>query len=86
MARHSRVVDPRGDACRQIEAAVQVAELERAAREVSATLDDVETRLGTSRFLCGDKVTEADVRLFPTIVRFDVVYATLFKCSSRRVA
>ena len=34
MARHSRVVDPRGDACRQIEAAVQVAELERAAREV----------------------------------------------------
>ena len=61
---------------------------ERAAREVSDTLQDVEVQLSKTRFLCGDKVTEADVRLFPTIVRFDVVYATLFKCSSagRRVA
>lgn len=36
--------------------------------------------------MCGDKVTEADVRLFPTIVRYDAIYATLFKCSNRRVA
>lgn len=33
----------------------------------------------------GDVITEADVRLFPTIVRFDAVYATLFRCSSKRV-
>jgi putative glutathione S-transferase len=36
--------------------------------------------------MLGDKVTESDVRAFPTIVRFDAVYATLFKCQSRRVA
>ena len=32
------------------------------------------------------RVTEADVRLYPTLIRFDSVYATLFKCSRRRVA
>lgn len=36
-----------------------------------------------NRFLCGDKVTEADVRLFPTMVRFDTIYATLFRCWGR---
>lgn len=53
---------------------------------MAAALDEVEAQLSKSRFLCGDKVTEADVRLFPTVVRFDAVYATLFKCSNRRVA
>lgn len=38
------------------------------------------------RFVCGERFTEADLRLFPTIVRFDAVYATLFKCCRRRVA
>jgi len=51
-----------------------------------ATLDELETRLGDNRFLMGDRLTEADLRLFPTIVRFDAAYATLFKCSRRRVA
>ena len=37
--------------------------------EVAAALDEVEAALSTSRFLCGDKVTEADVRLFPTAGR-----------------
>lgn len=36
--------------------------------------------------MCGARFTEADLRLFPTVVRFDAVYATLFKCSRRRVA
>lgn len=36
--------------------------------------------------MCGERFTEADLRLFPTIVRFDAVYATLFKCSRRRIA
>lgn len=37
------------------------------------------------RFLCGERFTEADLRLFPTIARFDAVYATLFKCCRRCV-
>ena len=39
-----------------------------------------------TRFLCGERFTEADLRLFPTIIRFDPVYSILFKCSARRVA
>ena len=57
----------------------------RAALDVIDALDALDARLSKSRFLCGDRVTESDVRLFPTIVRFDAAYATLFKCSSRRV-
>jgi putative glutathione S-transferase len=38
------------------------------------------------RFVCGERFTEADLRLFPTIIRFDTAYATLFKCCKRRVA
>ena len=49
-------------------------------------LDKCEAQLSKTRFLCGDKVTEADARLFPTVVRYDAVYASLFKCSNRRVA
>ena len=59
---------------------------ERAASRVASTLDELDARLATRRFLCGEKVTEADARLFPTIVRHDAVYATLFKCQERRVA
>ena len=50
------------------------------------TLDWLEDRLGGSRFLCGDKLTEADIRLFTTLVRFDSVYAGHFKCNIRRIA
>jgi putative glutathione S-transferase len=57
----------------------------RAALDVIDALDVLDDRLSKSRFLCGDRVTESDVRLFPTIARFDAAYATLFKCSSRRV-
>ena len=39
--------------------------------------------LSKNRFLCGDRFTEADLRLLPTAVRFDAVYATLFKCSNK---
>ena len=50
------------------------------------TLDALEARLAERRFLCGDRVTEADWRLFPTLVRFDPVYVGLFKCNVRRIA
>jgi glutathionyl-hydroquinone reductase len=51
-----------------------------------ATLDEVETRLGRQRYLAGNQITEADWRLFPTLVRFDVAYFSLFKCNRQRIA
>lgn len=49
-------------------------------------LDKVEMHLGTSRYLCGDTFTLADVRLFTTLFRFDPVYQILFKCSKQKLA
>jgi glutathionyl-hydroquinone reductase len=51
-----------------------------------ATLDELEARLGRQRYLVGRQMTEADWRLFPTLVRFDVAYFSLFKCNRRRIA
>jgi len=50
-----------------------------------AALDDLEARLAGRRYLVGDRVTEADVRLFTTLVRFDAVYVGHFKCNLRRL-
>jgi putative glutathione S-transferase len=49
------------------------------------TLDWLEQRLSQSRYLMGDRVTEADWRLFTTLVRFDPVYHLHFKCNRRRL-
>jgi putative glutathione S-transferase len=49
-------------------------------------LDDVEQRLSRQRYLLGGRLTEADWRLFPTLVRFDPVYVGHFKCNLRRIA
>ncbi len=49
------------------------------------TLDGLEDRLGGRRYLMGDRVTEADWRLFTTLVRFDAVYFGHFKCARRRL-
>jgi putative glutathione S-transferase len=49
------------------------------------TLDWLDERLGQSRFLLGDNLTEADIRLFTTLVRFDSVYHGHFKCNVRRI-
>jgi len=51
-----------------------------------ATLDELEARLGRQRYLVGRQITEADWRLFPTLVRFDVAYFSLFKCNRQRIA
>jgi len=48
-------------------------------------LDWVEDRLSQNRYLMGDRITEADWRLFPTLVRFDPVYHLHFKCNRRRI-
>jgi putative glutathione S-transferase len=50
------------------------------------TLDWLEARLAAQPFLCGDRVTEADWRLFTTLVRFDTVYHGHFKCNIRRLS
>lgn len=55
-----------------------------AQRDVFDALEEMDRVLEHRRFLCGDKFTEADLRLFPTSVRFDPVYAILFKCSRKR--
>lgn len=49
-------------------------------------LDELEERLTTRRYLTGSKLTEADWRLFTTLVRFDPVYVGHFKCNIRRIA
>jgi putative glutathione S-transferase len=58
---------------------------EEAFDEVFATLDDLDDRLATRRYLTGENLTEADWRLFPTLVRFDVAYYGAFKCNKRRL-
>ena len=51
-----------------------------------ATLDKLEDHLGKHRYLVGHQLTEADWRLFPTLVRFDVAYNSIFKCNRSRIA
>ncbi len=58
---------------------------EEAVDELFATLDWLEERLSRQRFLVGDQVTEADWRLFTTLIRFDPVYHGHFKCNLRRI-
>jgi putative glutathione S-transferase len=59
---------------------------EEAARAIFATFDNLEERLSGQRYLVGSQITEADWRLFTTLVRFDAVYFSHFKCNLRRLA
>lgn len=65
--------------------AVTQAAYEEAFDALFARLDWLEERLAHQRFLVGDRITEADVRLFTTLVRFDAVYYGHFKCNLRRL-
>jgi putative glutathione S-transferase len=58
---------------------------EQACNELFEVLDEIEAALATNRYLCGKEVTLADVRLFTTLFRFDIVYYGLFKCNRRRI-
>jgi putative glutathione S-transferase len=58
---------------------------EEAFRSVFAALDEIEARLSRQRYLAGGEITEADWRLFPTLIRFDAVYYSHFKCNLRRI-
>ena len=59
---------------------------EEAFRDVFAMLDELEARLEGGGFLFGDRLTESDIRLFVTLIRFDAAYHGLFKCNLRRLA
>jgi putative glutathione S-transferase len=59
---------------------------EEAARGIFTAFDQLEERLSRHRYLAGAQITEADWRLFTTLVRFDSVYFSHFKCNLRRVA
>jgi putative glutathione S-transferase len=58
---------------------------EEAAKKVFICLDVMEQLLGERRYLAGERITEADWRAFPTLLRFDLVYYSHFKCNLRRV-
>ena len=58
---------------------------EKACRDLFAALDRWEAVLARQRFVCGDVLTEADVALFTTLLRFDIVYYAHFKCNLRRL-
>ena len=58
---------------------------EQAFEALFGTLDFLEELLGRQRYLVGEDITEADWRLFPTLIRFDAVYYTHFKCNLRRI-
>jgi putative glutathione S-transferase len=58
---------------------------DEAAGALFDTLDKLEERLGHQRYLVGERLTEADWRLFTTLLRFDPVYFTHFKCNLRRI-
>ncbi|XP_052211584.1 uncharacterized protein LOC127814245 [Diospyros lotus] len=56
-----------------------------AANELFRTMDMLDDHLGRSRYLCGDVLTLADVCLFTTLIRFDLVYNVLFKCTKKKL-
>jgi putative glutathione S-transferase len=58
---------------------------EESFEKLFAALDELEARLDRQHWLVGDRFTEADLRLFPTLLRFDTVYCVLFKCNRRRL-
>jgi len=58
---------------------------DEAARKVFHCLDHMETILTERRYLAGSRITEADWRAFPTLLRFDLVYYSHFKCNLRRI-
>jgi glutathionyl-hydroquinone reductase len=61
------------------------ADYDREVRELFAALDELEDRLADRRYLFGDRLTNSDIRLWVTLARFDIVYATHFKANLRRI-
>ncbi|CAH2046530.1 unnamed protein product [Thlaspi arvense] len=58
---------------------------DQAVNEIFSTLDEIEDHLSGNRYLCGERLTLADVCLFTTLIRFDPVYNVLFKCTKKKL-
>ncbi|MBL1208917.1 glutathione S-transferase C-terminal domain-containing protein [Geminocystis sp. GBBB08] len=58
---------------------------EEACQGLFTVLDEIEAHFVNNRYLCGDRLTLADIRLFTTLIRFDTVYYSLFKCSLKMI-
>jgi putative glutathione S-transferase len=84
-ALNARIYDTLNNGVYKAGFATTQAAYEDAVAPLFDTLDWLEDRLGQSRFLCGEALTEADIRLFTTLVRFDSVYYGHFKCNIRRI-
>ncbi|MGH6989110.1 MAG: glutathione S-transferase family protein [Stellaceae bacterium] len=82
---NARVYDTVNNGVYKAGFATKQAPYEAAARELFQSLDWLEGILAKQRFLLGDHLTEADIRLFPTLARFDAVYYSHFKCNLRHV-
>jgi putative glutathione S-transferase len=82
---NARVYDTVNNGVYKAGFATSQAAYEEAVAPLFATLDWLEGMLAQRRFLTGDSMTEADIRLFTTLVRFDAVYVGHFKCNLRRI-
>ena len=84
-ALNARIYDTLNNGVYKAGFATTQAAYEEAVQPLFETLDWLEERLATRRYLCDDRKTEADWRLFTTLVRFDPVYVGHFKCNIRRI-
>ena len=82
---NARVYDTVNNGVYKAGFATTQAAYEEAVGPLFDTLDCLDERLGRQRYLCGSAVTEADWRLFTTLIRFDAVYVGHFKCNRRRI-
>ncbi len=83
---NARIYDTLNNGVYRAGFATTQAAYEEAVMPLFETLDWLEERLGARDFLCGDVITEADWRLFTTLIRFDAVYHGHFKCNLRQIA
>ncbi|WP_298937903.1 glutathione S-transferase C-terminal domain-containing protein [uncultured Ruegeria sp.] len=81
----SQIFDGLSNAVYRAGKAERQGEYDDAVDTVFDTMDRLEDRLMDQRFLFGDDLTTADIRLFATLVRFDTVYATHFRCTRKRL-
>lgn len=83
---NERVYDGINNRVYQVGFAQTQAAYERNVEQLFANLDELEARLANQRYLVGGRISEADWRLFTTLIRFDAVYVGHFKCNLRRIA
>ncbi|WP_417768314.1 glutathione S-transferase family protein [Stappia sp.] len=83
---NARVYDTVNNGVYKAGFATTQAAYEEAVGKLFESLDWLDERLGKTRYLTGDRLTEADWRLFTTLLRFDPVYVGHFKCNIRRIA